>query len=123
MMEGMASDLRSRGLDPEKIPMPHEAFEPEAKRRVTLGLIIAELVRVNNLQATREQVKSVVQEYAQSYERPEEVVKWYYQSADRLREVESLVLEENVVRWALSRMKVEDKPTAFDELMGPAKSN
>jgi trigger factor len=118
LMEGMRRDLEARGLKSDQIPMPAEAFEPEAKKRVTLGLIIAELVKREGLGARPEQIKTVVQDYAQSYERPEEVVRWYYQSNDRLREVESLVLENNVVDWALAKVKVEDKPTDFDELMG-----
>jgi trigger factor len=118
LQAGMRKDLAGRGLKAEEIPMPRDAFEPEARRRVTLGLIVAEVVRQNSLQAKPDQVKAVIQDYAQSYERPEEVVRWYYQSPDRLREVESLVLEDNVVQWALSRVKAEDKPADFDELMG-----
>jgi trigger factor len=118
LMEGMRRDLEGRGLKTDQIPMPAEAFEPEAKKRVTLGLLIAELVKREGLAAKPDQIKAVVQDYAQSYERPEEVVRWYYQSNDRLREVESLVLENNVVDWVLSKVKVEDKATDFDELMG-----
>jgi trigger factor len=121
LMEGMRRDLEARGLKTEQVPMPAEAFEPEAKKRVALGLIIAELVKREGLAARPDQIKAVVQDYAQSYERPEEVVRWYYQSNDRLREVESLVLENNVVDWVLSKVKVEDKPTEFDELMGASK--
>jgi trigger factor len=116
LMAGMRKDMAGRGLKADEIPMPRDAFEPEARRRVTLGLIVAEVVRQNALQAKPDQVKAVIQDYAQSYERPEEVVRWYYQSPDRLREVESLVLEDNVVQWA-SRVKSEDKPADFDELV------
>lgn len=118
LMQGMRQDLAGRGLKPENIPMPAEAFEPEARKRVTLGLIVAELVRRENLAARPDQIKAMVQDYADSYEKPEEVVRWYYQSQDRLREVESLVLENNVVEWVLARAKVEDRSTDFDELMG-----
>jgi trigger factor len=121
LMAGMRQDLAGRGVKAENIPMPREAFEPEARRRVTLGLIVAEVVRQNSLQAKPDQIKGVVQDYAESYERPEEVVRWYYQSPDRLREVESLVLEDNVVQWVLSQVKTEDKAADFDELMGNAK--
>jgi trigger factor len=121
LMEGMRRDLEARGLTAADIPMPAEAFEPEARKRVALGLIVADLVRRENLAARPEQVKAVVQDYAASYEKPEEVVRWYYQSQDRLREVESLVLESNVVEWALGKVKVEDQPTDFDELMGNAR--
>jgi trigger factor len=115
---GMRQDLAGRGLKAEDIPMPSEAFEPEARKRVALGLIVGELVRREGLQAKPDQMKAVIQDYAQSYERPEEVVRWYYQSQDRLREVESLVLENNVVQWVTAKAKVLDKPTEFDELMG-----
>jgi trigger factor len=118
LMQGMRQDLAGRGLKPENVPMPAEAFEPEARKRVALGLIVAELVRRESLAARPEQVKAVVQDYAESYEKPEEVLRWYYQSQDRLREVESLVLENNVVEWVLAKAKVEDQPTDFDELMG-----
>jgi trigger factor len=121
LMEGMRRDLEARGLKTEQMPMPAEAFEPEARKRVTLGLIIAELVKREGLQARPEQVKAVVQDYAQSYEKPEDVVRWYYQSQERLREVESLVLENNVVDWVLSKARVEDKATDFDELMSANK--
>jgi trigger factor len=120
LMEGMRRDLAQRGLKAEDIPMPAEAFEPEARKRVGLGLIIAELVRRESLAARPEQIKAVVQDYAESYEKPEEVVRWYYQSPDRLREVESLVLENNVVDWVLSQVQVQDKPAEFDEMMGNA---
>jgi trigger factor len=118
LMAGMRKDLAARGLKSEEIPMPPEAFEPEARKRVTLGLIVAELVRREGLQAKPEQIKAVIQDYAESYERPEEVIRWYYQSQERLREVESLVLEDNVVQWVLSKAKVNDKAVDFDELMG-----
>ena len=121
LMAGMRQDLAGRGLKAEDIPMPREAFEPEARKRVGLGLIVADLVRQHNLQAKPEQIKAVVKDYADSYERPEEVMRWYYQSADRLREVESLVLEDNVVQWVLSQAKTQDKQADFDELMGNAK--
>lgn len=118
LMNGMRRDLESRGMKADQIPMPREAFEPEAVRRVSLGLILAELTSANKLEARPEQVKAVVTEYAQSYEKPDEVVRWYYQQPERLREIESVVLEENVVQWVLGKAKVEDKPTPFDDLMG-----
>ncbi len=120
LTQNMRRDLESRGMKADQIPMPREAFEPEARRRVSLGLIMAELMSQQKLEARSEQVKAVVSEYAQSYEKPEEVMRWYYQSADRLREVESIVLEDNVVQWVLAKAKVEDAPTEFDDLMGNA---
>jgi trigger factor len=85
---------------------------------VNLGLILGEIVKSNELMAKPEQIRAVVEEQAQSYENPQEVVRWYYQSPERLREIESVVLEDNVVDWVLARAEVEDKPVEFDELMG-----
>lgn len=112
-------DLTARGIPVKsETPMPAEMFEPQARRRVNLGLVLAELVKAHQLQPKPEQVRAAVEEQAQSYEQPQEVVRWYYQQPERLREIESIALEDNVVEWALSRAKVEDKPIAFDELMG-----
>jgi trigger factor len=114
-------DLEARGVKTQGVPLPRDAFEQQAQRRVTLGLILAEVVKVNGLQAKPEQVRAMVEEQAQTYEQPEQVVKWYYQSPERLRDIESMVLEDNVVAWALAIAKVEDKATEFDELMGNGK--
>lgn len=112
-------DLTARGIPVKsETPMPAEMFEQQARRRVNLGLVLAELVKAHQLQPKPEQVRAAVEEQAQSYEQPQEVVRWYYQQPERLREIESIALEDNVVEWALSRAKVEDKPIAFDELMG-----
>lgn len=115
-------DLAARGIPVnDNIPLPADIFEKQAQRRVSLGLILGEVVRGQNLQAKPEQVRAAVEEQAQSYEHPEEVVKWFYQSQDRLREIEAVVLEENVVTWALATAKVQDEAVSFDELMGNAK--
>ena len=115
-------DLASRGIPVnDNIPLPADIFEKQAQRRVTLGLILSEVVRGQNLQAKPEQVRALVEEQAQSYEHPQEVVKWFYQSPDRLRDIESVVLEENVVSWALATAQVKDEAVTFDELMGNAK--
>lgn len=55
---------------------------------------------------------------AQSYEHPQDVVRWYYANPQRLAEIEGIAIEDNVVNWALSQVKVVDKPIVFDELMG-----
>jgi trigger factor len=118
LAEQMKQDLQSRGLNTENVPLPHEAFDEEARRRVQLGLIVSEVVSKHGLSAKPEQVKEVVEEQARAYEKPEEVRRWYYESPDRLREIESVVLESNLVEWVTGQAKVEDKPTAFDDLMG-----
>jgi trigger factor len=119
LQQRMRQDLVARGVQvKDDMPMPSEVFEKQAQRNVTLGLVVAEVVKTNNLYPKPEQVKAVVEEQAQSYERPAEVVKWFYQSPDRLRDIESAVMEDNVVAWALGAAGTEDKAIEFDELMG-----
>lgn len=115
-------DLAARGVPVKNdTPIPGEVFEQQARRRVSIGLILAEVVKGHGLYAKPEQVRTVVEEQARSYEKPEEVVKWFYASPERLREIEAGVVEENVVAWGLGRAQVEDKPIDFDELMGHRK--
>jgi len=118
LVERAAADLQSRGLKIEKLPFDPAAFETSAKRRVTLGLIIAELARAEGLQPKPAQVRALVEQEAQSYESPAEVVRWFYMQPERLSEMEGLALESNVVDWVLAKAKVSDKPMAFEELMG-----
>lgn len=120
LAQQMKQDLQSRGLNTENVPLPHDAFNDEAKRRVRLGLIVSEVVAKHGLNAKPEQVKEMVEDQAKAYEQPDEVRRWYYQSPERLREIESVVLESNLVEWVSSQAKVEDKPTPFDDLMGSA---
>lgn len=120
LMQQAGQEMTANGVNLQNVQLPADMFQDQAKRRVMLGLILAELIRTQSLGAKPDQVRAAVEEFAQSYEHPAEVVKWYYERAERLREVEALVMEDNVVAWALERAKVEDKPTAFDELMGNA---
>jgi len=118
MAERAAADLKARGVDPAQVPINPQAFEEAARRRVALGLVIAELARAENLQPKPAEVRALVEQEAQSYESPAEVVKWFYMQPQRLSEMEALALEGNVVKWVLAKAKVLDKPVAFDELMG-----
>ena len=118
MTEGARADLKKRGIkDAEKAQIPAEIFEPQAERRVRLGLVVGELVRANNLQAKPEQLQAHIDEMAQSYERPAEVVRWYLSDRSRMAEVEAVVIENNVAEFVLAKAKVTDKVVPFDELM------
>ena len=118
MVQAARADLEARGMKMEQVPINPEMFEQQAQRRVSLGLIIAELVRAHDLAPKPEQVRALVTEQAESYEQPDEVVKWIYSQPQRLSEMESLALEDNVVAWVLGQVKVEDKAVNFDEFMG-----
>ena len=119
MVEGARADLKQRGIkDADKVPVPEDMFRPQAERRVRLGLVVAELVRTQDLQAKPEQVKAHVEELAASYEKPVDVVRWYYSDNQRLSEVQAIVIENNVTEYVLGKAKVVDKDVSFDELMG-----
>ncbi len=119
LVEGARADLKQRGIkDADKAPIPEELFRDQAERRVRLGLVVAELVKANNLQVTPQQLKDQVDELASSYERPADVVRWYFGDQNRLAEVEAMVIESNVTDFVLGQAKVVEKSVSFEELMG-----
>lgn len=118
LMQRAAADLQARGIKPEQMPFQPAAFEEPAKRRVALGLIIGELARAESLQPKPAEVRALIEQEAQTYESPAEVVKWFYMQPQRLSEMEGVALEGNVVKWVLSKAKVVDKAIPFDDLMG-----
>jgi trigger factor len=119
LMQQTLRDMEQRGMK-GGMQLPLELFKEQATKRVKLGLILAEVVKANKLEAKPEQVKALVQEYAQSFDEPEQVVRWYASEPKRLQEVENLALEENVVAWVMSQAKVTEKTAIFAELMGNA---
>lgn len=118
MVEGAKQDFKARGMPTDNLPFEPAWFTPQATRRVKLGLLLAELVKTKDLKAKPEQVRAVVDEFAATFEDPQEVVRWYYSQPQRLQEAESLATENNVVEWVLSVAKVSEKTVDFDELMG-----
>lgn len=111
-------DLKQRGLKLEDMPVSPQVFEDQARRRVALGLIMGECIKKHDLGAKPQQVRALVDEQAESYEQPSEVVKWFYSQPERLAEFEGLAVEQNVLDWVLTQAKVEDATVPFDELMG-----
>src|SRR5690554_475735 len=112
-------DLKQRGVpNADSLPIPTDAFEAESERRVRLGLLVSELVSTADLQAKPEQVRARIEEFAQNYEQPAQVVAYYLSDRQRRAEIEAVVLEDNVVGYVLSKAQVTDENVAFDELMG-----
>jgi trigger factor len=119
LRERTLANLREQpNVKPENLDLSLDVFRPQAEERVALGLIIAELVRNEQLHAKPEQIKTLVTETAQTYEQPDAVVRWHYEKPERLRDFEAMVLEQNVVDWILARAKVTDEPTTFETIMG-----
>lgn len=120
LMQAMQNNLQQRGMDVSNVNLEPALFEEQAKRNATLRLVLGEIVNKHQLQANAEQVRAMVEQFAQSYERPEDVIRYYYDDPKRLDEPAALATEENVVSWVLEAAKVTDKKVKFDDLMGNA---
>jgi trigger factor len=119
-MEMTRRNLQQRGVDVSNVTLEPTMFEEQATRATKLRLILSEVVIKNELQANPDQVRAMVDQFGQSFERPEEVVRWYYADPKRLDEPAALATEDNVVDWVLGQAKVSNKKVKFDELMGNA---
>ncbi len=106
----------STGVPGSSMELPREMFEEQAKRRVILGLLIAEIIKQNEIQLDADRVRRTIEEYAASYEKPEEVVEHYYANHEQLAAVQNVVLEDQVVDWVLENAQVEDENTSFSAL-------
>jgi len=120
LMQMTQQNLQQRGVDLANVTLEPSMFEDQAKRSASLRLILGDIVNKNSLQANAEQVRAMVDQFAQSFERPADVVRWYYEDPKRLDEPAALATEENVVAWVLNLAKVTDKKVKFDDLMGNA---
>ncbi|GAB1387305.1 trigger factor [Melaminivora sp.] len=121
LRQSARADLKARGIkEAEKADIPDDIFRPQAEHRVRLGLVVADLVKANDLRAKPEQIKAHIDELSASYEDPAEVVNWYYSDRARMSEVEAMVVESNITDFVLSKAKVAEKAVSFDELMGNA---
>jgi trigger factor len=120
LMQQTTEDMESRGMKMKGMPLHPDLFTERAEKRVKLGLILAELMQKHGLKAQPQQVKTMIEDYAQTFDESEQIIRWYAADPKRMLEVENLVLEENVVSWAMSQARVTDKRAVFNELMGNA---
>lgn len=104
-------------IDPSQLPA--ELFQDQAQRRVSLGLIVAEIVRKNDIKPDSDRVRAMIEELASAYQEPEQVVNWYMQNEQQLAEIQSVVLEEQVVDTVLQKAKVTDKQVAYEAAVKP----
>lgn len=117
LIEREVDALVKKGSGAAAAEADRSRYQEEARRRVSLGLLIAELIKRNQLQVDSERVRETIETLAQSYEKPEEVVQWYYSNQDMLAGIHTLVMEDTVVEWIASQAKTEDKSFTFEELM------
>lgn len=117
LLQNFVQDLESQGRDMKDLKLTSDLFRDQARKRVKLGLLILELVKRNDIRLDRERVQQFVEKLAATYEDSEAVIAWYNEDRSRLRDIESTVLEDQVVEWLLQRAKVTEVKTDFYTLM------
>ncbi|WP_036275775.1 trigger factor [Methylomonas sp. 11b] len=117
LMKPYAERAKNMRLKLEDLNLPRDAFEGQAKRRVALGLILGEIIQKNDIKVDADKVRAVIDDMAKSYERPEDVVNWYYADKARLNDVQQMVLEDQAVAWIVSQAKITDVTVGFDDVM------
>ncbi len=116
MMDETKQNMQQQGGPQGGFDLPIDLFKEQAERRVKLGMLVAEIMSQNSFSPDDDRIRETVELYASSYEKPEEVIEWYYGSPERLDPVRNLVLEDQVVDWLVEQMQVENKTSSFDEL-------
>ncbi|WP_373187438.1 trigger factor [Halopseudomonas sp.] len=120
LREQAVQQFGGANIKPEQLPA--ELFEEQAKRRVSLGLVVAEVVKQNEIKPDNDRVRAMVEELASAYQEPEQVVNWYYQNEQQLAEIQSVVLEEQVVDTVLQKAQVTSKQVPYEDAVKPAQS-
>ena len=117
LMKPYIETAKRQNMKLEDIKLPRDAFEVQAKRRVALGLILGEIIQKNAIKLDSNKVRSTIEDMAKSYERPEDVVNWYYSDESRLSDVQQMVLEDQVIEWLVGQAKVSDESVNFSDVM------
>ena len=117
LMKPYLENAKKQNQKIEDLNLPRDEFKKQAERRVALGLIMAEIINKHEIKVDGSRVRSTIEEMANSYERPEDVVNWYYGEEGRLAEVEQMVLEDQTVDWVLEQVNVTEEIVNFDKIM------
>ena len=116
MKQQMVQDMQQRGQQ-SSVDLPASIFAEQARRRVHLGLLVADIISTQQLKADDEQLRATIAEFAESYENPQEVIDYYLQDQNARRSIENLVLENQVVDWVLGQVQAAEESRSFDEIM------
>ncbi|MGZ8950254.1 MAG: trigger factor [Methylobacter sp.] len=117
MMKPYIENAKRQKMKPEDVKLPRDLFEQRAKRRVALGLILGEIIDKNNIKLDDNKVRSTIEDMAKSYERPSDVIEWYYSDQSRLNDVRQMVLENQTIDWLVAQAKVSDEVISFSDAM------
>jgi trigger factor len=118
MMKPYIETAKRQKMKLEDMKLPRDAFEEQARRRVALGLILGEIIHKNEIKVDSNKVRSTIEDMAKSYERPEDVVNWYYSDESRLNDVQQMVLEDQTMEWLVAKAKVSEEKVNFNDVMG-----
>ena len=122
-MERKRVELAHSGMDPDRISLEPSRFEEAARRRITLGLLMAETVKVHDIEVDPDRVRERIESIASTYEDEAEVINYYYSDRERLAHIESTVLEDQVVEWILERAQVGEESLSFDQVLNPGQTD
>ncbi|TAN68221.1 MAG: trigger factor [Methylobacter sp.] len=117
MMKPYIETAKRQKMKLDDLKLPRDVFEEHAKRRVALGLILSEIIHKNDIKVDDNKVRSTIEDMAKSYERPEDVINWYYSDESRLNDVQQMVLENQAIDWLVTQAKVTDEAISFSEAM------
>jgi trigger factor len=117
LMKPYIETAKRQKMKLEDLKLPRDSFEEQARRRVALGLILGEVIQKESIKLDNDKVRSTIEEMAKSYERPDDVISWYYSDESRLNEVQQMVLENQVVDWLVAQAKVSDEAVNFNDVM------
>ena len=117
MMKPYIENAKKQKINLDDLQLPRDAFEDRAKRRIALGLILSEVIQKNSITLDNDKVRSTIEDLAKSYERPEDVVKWYYDDKSRLTDIQQMVLEDQAVDWLASQATITEEQSSFDAIM------
>ncbi len=117
MMKPYIETAKRQKMKLEDLKLPRELFEEQAKRRVALGLTLGEIIHKNEIKVDDNKVRSTIEDMAKSYERPRDVIDWYYSDESRLNDVRQMVLENQTVDWLVAQAKVTDQTIDFNDAM------
>jgi trigger factor len=117
LMQPYRESARKRNIKLEEIDLPRDHFEAQAKRRVALGLILSDIIQKNAIKLDDHRVRTAIEDMSQSYERPEDVINWYYADNSRLNDVRQMILENQAVDWVLGQAKTHEEYLTFNEVM------
>jgi len=106
-----------QNIDPSMLP--DDLFAEQAERRVILSLVMSEIVSKNDLKPDADTVRGLIEEMAESYEKPEDVVKWYYSDKDQLANIEAMALEDAVIDMVIEKAKVTESNVSYEEALKP----